>query len=219
MRRHHHRTTAPRDREEQPHDPVGRHGIEVSRRFVGQQQAGLVEQGAGDHQALLLSARKLERHFVVLGFQPDQLQYFVDTASDFRFGSPACGPHHVVEVLEHVAVGQQLIVLEDDADLPAQIGYLPAAQFPQIETHDAPFADQELDIRIQCFQQGTLPAPHAADQIDELALFDREVDLRKYQLARAHQPFGRLPAERIFGMIDRDVPQLDNAFSAHKQLP
>ncbi len=85
-------------------------GSRFSRRFVGQQQAGLVEQGAGDHQALLLSARKFERHLVVLGFQPDQLQYFVDTASDFRFGSPACGPHHVVEVLEHVAVGQQLIV-------------------------------------------------------------------------------------------------------------
>ncbi len=44
---------------EEVHDFVGSLGVEVTRGFVGQQDAGIVDQSAGDSHALPLSARKL----------------------------------------------------------------------------------------------------------------------------------------------------------------
>ena len=39
------------------HDAVSRHGVEVARRLIGQQQSRRVEQGACDDQTLLLATR------------------------------------------------------------------------------------------------------------------------------------------------------------------
>ena len=46
---------------QQSHDGVGVDRVEVRRRLVGQQQRGLADEGAGECDALLLSAGKASR--------------------------------------------------------------------------------------------------------------------------------------------------------------
>lgn len=83
VRGHDYGATLTSDFLEQPNDAFGRQRIEVAGRFVGQKQAGTVQQGAGDDQTLLFAAGKLERHLVAFGFQRYDLEYLVDPLADF----------------------------------------------------------------------------------------------------------------------------------------
>ena len=67
VRRHHHGAALRGDLLEQLHDAVGRYRVEVARGLVGQQHLRVVQQGAGDHQPLVLAAREFEGHLLALG--------------------------------------------------------------------------------------------------------------------------------------------------------
>ena len=58
VRGHDYGATLTSDFLEQPNDAFGRQRIEVAGRFVGQKQAGTVQQGAGDGDALLSTSQK-----------------------------------------------------------------------------------------------------------------------------------------------------------------
>ena len=58
---------------EQRQDLLGRHRIEVARRFVGQDEVRIVHQAAGDGHALLLAAGKLRRPVQQPVAQADQV--------------------------------------------------------------------------------------------------------------------------------------------------
>ena len=61
---------------------------------------------------------------------------------------PARGLHHVVKIHKDVAVGEQLVVLEDDADAAAQVGDVLAAQAAQVEARDISLSGKELHLGI-----------------------------------------------------------------------
>ena len=121
VRGHHHGAAAAGDLLEKLHDALGRHGVEVACRFVGQQHLRVVQDRAGDDQPLLLAPREFERHFVAFGPEVYELEHLVDPLPDLVFALPSRGFHHVIEVHEDVAVGEQLVVLEYDADPAAEV--------------------------------------------------------------------------------------------------
>ena len=212
VRRHHHGAALRGDLLEQLHDAVGRHRVEIARGFVGQQYLRFVQQGAGDHQALLFAAREFERHLVALGAESHQPQHSVDALADLLFALPARGLHHIIEVHEDVAVGEQLVVLKDDADTAAQVGDVPEAQAAQVEPGDVPLAREQLHFGIEGFEQGAFSASDATDQVYELARGDREVDFRKDHFALSQEFLFRTAAEWIVGVVNRRVAESDNIF-------
>ena len=105
---------------EQLHDPDRGDRVEVSARLVGQQQRRVVDEGAGDGDALLLAAGELVGVAVELGREADQAQRLRHLLADFG----AAGADHLQRVGDVVvdgAVGEELEVLEDGADVAAQL--------------------------------------------------------------------------------------------------
>ena len=148
MRGHHHGAAPRGDLPEELHDAVGRHRIEVARGLVGQEHLRVVEQRPGDDQTLLLAAREFERHLVALRRELHHVEHLLDALADLRLVAPPGGPEHVVQVEEGVAVGEQLVVLEDDADAAAQVGDVLAAQAAQVEARDISLSGKELHLGI-----------------------------------------------------------------------
>ena len=100
---------------EQLHDPDRGLGVEVSGRLVGEQQRRVVDEGARDRDALLLSAGELVGVVVDLRLEADEADDLRHLAADLG----ARGADHlqgVGDVVVDRAVGQQLEVLEDGAD-------------------------------------------------------------------------------------------------------
>ena len=85
--------------------------------------------------------------------QADQLHHLVGAAAHIDLIFPTRRLHHEVEILEYVAIVQQLIILEYDTDLTAQMRDILAAQFTQVETRDATLARQERHLGIQRLQK------------------------------------------------------------------
>ena len=105
---------------EQLHDPDRGDRVEVARGLVGEQQRRVVDEGAGDRDALLLAAGELVGVAVELGREADEAQGLRHLLADFG----AAGADHLQRVGDVVvdgAVGQQLEVLEDGADVAPQL--------------------------------------------------------------------------------------------------
>ena len=77
---------------QQLHDMMGGFHIQVACRLVRYDYFRLVEQGAGDSDALLLAARKLVGHLVQLLHEPYFAQHFLYALGDFLFVFPARSP-------------------------------------------------------------------------------------------------------------------------------
>ena len=80
--------------------------VEIAGRLVGENQPGLVEQGAGNDYALLLATRKLVRHLVTLVVHPHLLEHLLDAVVDFHFVAPAGGFEHEAQIVVDGAVGE-----------------------------------------------------------------------------------------------------------------
>jgi hypothetical protein len=98
------------------HDPDGRLGVQVARRLVGEQERRVVDERAGDRDALLLAARQLVGIGVQLRGQPRQAQDVGDLRADV-LARVARDLQRVGDVVVHRAVGQELEVLEDHAEV------------------------------------------------------------------------------------------------------
>src|ERR1035437_4741207 len=99
------------------HDFVRIAGVEVAGRFVGEQQAGRVDQGARDRHPLLLAARELARGVALAVAQAEQLERRtrpLDTRAGTRW--PGGGvEQRQRNVLERAGAGQKIEALEDEA--------------------------------------------------------------------------------------------------------
>ena len=124
---HQHGGAGPVDPVEQPHDALAGGGVEVAGRLVGQQDQRPVDEGPGDRHPLLLAAGQLVGQVVALLGQADQVEDLGHL-----------GAHHVLGPADHLEgerhvlvdrlVGQQPEVLEDAADVAAQVGHPPLGQ-------------------------------------------------------------------------------------------
>ena len=149
--------------------------VEVAAGLVGEQQRRVVDEGAGDRDALLLAAGELVGVAVQLGREADQAQRLRHLGADLG----AAGADHLQRVGDVVvdgAVGQQLEVLEDGADVAPQLRDLLLRQGADVAAGDADRAVGGRLVADQRLDQGRLAAAGRADEEDELAAVDRQRD-------------------------------------------
>jgi hypothetical protein len=84
---------------EQLHQTLGLGVVEVAGRFVGKEQAGAVDNGSGDGDALLLAAGQLGWAGVGLFGKANPAEHFADVGADLALGAAgdAEGQRDVVE--------------------------------------------------------------------------------------------------------------------------
>ena len=155
------------DAVDQLHDPDRGLGIEVARRLVGQQQRRVVHERPRDRDALLLAAGQLGRQVVELGRQADHAQDVRHLAADLL---AALADHlkRVGDVVVDRAVRQQLVVLEDRADVAAQVGHARARDVVELLARDRDLALRGLELLHEQPDAGRLAAAGGADEEDEL---------------------------------------------------
>src|SRR3954464_8887995 len=153
---------------EQLHDPDRGDRVEVSARLVGQQQRRVVDEGAGDGDALLLATGELVGVAVELGRQADQAQGLRHLLANFG----AAGADHlqgIGDVVVDRAVGQQLEVLEDGADVAPQLRDLLLRQLADVAAGDLDRALAGGELANQHLDQRRLAAAGGPYEEDELA--------------------------------------------------
>src|SRR5258708_37636657 len=135
VRGHHHRGAALVDLEQQLQDlPRGR-WVKVPGGLIGDEDLGVLAEGAGDRDALLLAARELVREFSLRALEAHD-------AEDLLHLGPGQPVHSAgnaeaeLDVLENRHFGQQLVVLEHYADLAPKERQGPGAQAAQPLGHD-----------------------------------------------------------------------------------
>ena len=141
-----------------------------------------MDQGTGDRGPLLLTAGERRRQLVRLRAKADHGERPVDCRSD----PPARRPGHLERerhVLADRARRQELEVLEDDADLAAQLGHLPArhaGEIPAVEDHLAARGELVPDEQLE---EGGLAGAGRPDEEHELPLAQAQVDVVEGGLA------------------------------------
>ena len=162
-----------------PHD--GEHfadhlRVERACRLVEQQRFRLHGQGAGDGYALLLAAGELGRAGVYILRHADGFQVFHGGGARLL---PAAAEHldrAYGAVLQDVEVVEQIELLEHHAELCAVFGACHAAAgdvLPVVQDRAARSVLQKVDAA----EHGGFTRPARADDADDLALFDAEVDI------------------------------------------
>ena len=108
-----------------------------------------------------------------------------------------------------------MVVLKNDAHAAAQAGNVAASQASQVETRDAPFARDELQVGIKDFQQRAFAAPDATDQVNEFPLAHLQIEVGEHQFAALHELAWRTTAERVVGVIDVYMAESDDGLLVH----
>ena len=165
---------------EQVHDlGLDRH-VEGRDRLVADDQRRVDREGAGDADALALTAAELVRVAVaVAAREPDRLQQLVDA-----LGSRLARRREAVDVerlgddLAHRLAGVEggVGILEDHRHLSPLAPHVTGRQLPQVPTLEQDPAGGRLDQANDGPSQRGLAAPGLADQTQGLAGPDREVD-------------------------------------------
>ena len=101
------------------HDLASGLGVQVSGGLIGQYQFGVVKQGAGYTDTLLLSARQIVRHLVTLGVHPYKSQDQENLLVNELLVLPSCRFEYKTQIIKNVAVCKQLEILENYAHLAA----------------------------------------------------------------------------------------------------
>ena len=163
------------DAAEQAHDAVGGLAVQVAGGLVGDDDLGLVEEGAGDGDALLFAAGELVRHLVGLAAHAYVIQHFRDALADGLAVFPAGGPEDEIEVVLDAAVRQQLEVLEHDAEFAAEVGDVLVADAFEGIAADFAFALFQDILGDHGPDERSLAGADLADDVDEVAGTDFHV--------------------------------------------
>ena len=178
VRRHHDRRPGAVDPVEQLHDPDRGVGVEVPGRLVADQKRRVVDDGARDRDALLLTARELVGKRGHLVREPDEVEHLGHLAAD-RAAAFALHLQRVGDVLGRRTVREQLEVLEDAADVAAQVRHLRALEARQVAAADDDLARGRLDLLQHEPDHRRLARAGGPDDEDEVALLDHERDVRQ----------------------------------------
>ncbi|MBS1185981.1 MAG: hypothetical protein H6R09_1582 [Proteobacteria bacterium] len=163
---------------EHGHDVCGVAGVEVAGGFVGQQQGRAADQRAGNAQALLLASRQADRIGFFTMQQPDLVDH--GTRAFQRIAALEAGDierqHHI---FDHVAVEQQLVVLEHQADVATQIRHGKMREAADILTVDRHHTAGGAFDGGDELEQGALSGTGMPGEEHQFAFFDRQVDRRQ----------------------------------------
>ena len=146
------------------------HLVERAERLVHKEQSGREGQRAGDCDTLLHAARELPRMVLPEPLKLDELEHLVDARLPLR-SVPAGELERQRDVLRHRPPLVEHGVLEDDAVVvvaPRLTG--------RLAVH-LDVAARRLDQVADDPQQRRLAAPRRADERDELAVLDLELDV------------------------------------------
>ena len=117
--------------------------------------SGRLTNARGDGDPLLLAAGELGREAAGLLGQTDEVEHLRHLGAHHVTGAPD-DLHGEGDVLVDRLVGQQLEVLEDAADVPAQLGHLPVAQLGDVAAGHDDAAGRGLLLPEEEAQQGGL---------------------------------------------------------------
>jgi hypothetical protein len=148
--------------------------IECRKRLIEQQQAGRRGQGAGQGDALLLTARQLGRVFVGVLAQANQFQQFTYALVDGGLGQ-ALTAQAEGDVGVHAEIGEQRIGLKHDAEVALarrQQGNIPLA----LQQTAAALRFEAGDDA----QQGGLAAARGAKKAQQLTRLDIQVNIAQH---------------------------------------
>lgn len=101
---------------QQLHDDLGRDGIKVAHRLVGQQQSGLVDERPGDGDALHLTAGELVGEPIAIAVEVDPGKTLKRSGARIRGSSQL---ERQLDIFRRREGGKELEELEDEADLEA----------------------------------------------------------------------------------------------------
>ena len=192
---HHDDGAAGVDVAEQLEHPAGGALVEVAGGLVGQEDRGIVHQGAGDGDPLLLAAGKLAGIGPGLAGESHLGQYPGHPGGDGV--APRAGH---LQREGHVLLGrpvfQQPEVLEDDAEPAAQLGYFVHPQVAHVVARDPDLARGWLLLGEEQLHDGGLAGAGMAGEKYELTLPDPEGDV--------------LEGERTVGIRLVDVGEADH---------
>ena len=163
---------------QQAHDLQGPGGVQIPRGLVGDDGAGVVQQGPGDGHPLLLAAGELRGQAAALVGQAHQVQAVGDALFDLLGPGPH-RPHGEDHVVVDALVLDEAEILEDDPHRPPQQGDLPLLDVPQgeaVDHHPAlgglHLADEDLDHRALSAARGA----HHKDELPVLYLHRQPVE-------------------------------------------
>lgn len=114
----------------------GGSGVEVACGFIGQQQRGLLQQCPAHGDSLSFAAGKLSGSLMCTVSQPDSFNQLQGSFPQVSVGGKTgeCGEE---DIFEDAALGQQLVILEDEADvLVAEGGQVAGGQSPGVLAED-----------------------------------------------------------------------------------
>ena len=151
-------------------------GIEIARRLVAEQNLRIVDQRARDRRALLLAAGELAGIHAALVREPDQVEHARNLTHDVA-GVRAGDLQRERHVLPDGLVGEQFEVLKDDAEVAAQCRNAAAAQAVDADAVDGDVTGGRDHLAIQQAKQTGFSGSGMADEEDEVALSDFEIDV------------------------------------------
>jgi hypothetical protein len=158
---------------QQVHDLVGELRIEISGRFVGEQDRGTVYHGARDTHTLPLAGGEFDGMAFLLGKQSHLIEGRAHATPGLQM-THAAYHQRQRHVVEHGALGEQLMVLEDHADLAAEKGNAPARQARQVALVDNDLTARRAFREQQQADQRAFPRAGMANQEGHLALVQRK---------------------------------------------
>jgi hypothetical protein len=193
---------------QQLHDPDRGLGVEVAGRLVGQQQRRVVDERARDADALLLAARQLVGEAVELQRQSGQGQDVGHLGADL-LAMRAGDLERIGDVVVDRAVGQQLEVLEDDAEVAAVVRHLFAVDLAQVASSDTDRPARRLEFLEEQPHDGRFARPGLPDEEHKFAPRHGERDVVQPDIARfvglvdpAELDYGRGTVPRRSGALE-----------------
>ena len=162
---------------EEFHDAVRSLGVQIAGGFVGQNDLGPVEDGAGDRDSLLLASGKLVGHFVAFSLHSHLRERFFYAFFGGGALLPAGRGKDELKVVVDVSVRQEHEVLEHHAALSAEHGDVSCADVVHSESADVACAFLKGIVGYEGFDDGGFPGTDSAHYVDEIAGVDVHVHI------------------------------------------
>ena len=189
------RTLFPRQRLHAVDDLAPGGLVERRRGLVGQHDRGVADQRARDRDALALAARQLVGALVDVRAEADRLEHRLGPPAQLGPRMAPGGPQAELDVLRRGERGQQVVLLEDEADAAAHLlegGLVRTAQFL---AEDADAARLRGAQRADQREQRRLARARRPGDDDDLARRDRRRHVE--QDLAAQRAFAVVVVERL----------------------
>src|SRR5262245_37540584 len=166
---------------EQLHDVAPLIRVEVPRGLVGEDQLRLRDDGARDAHELLLAARELARIEVLLADDLEAIENVGHGALPLRAADVAIGERHL-EVLGHGEVVEEVIALEDEADVPlAHLQPILGLQLVDLLGQEVVLARPRVIVHAEHVEERRFPRSRRTHDRDEVAFLHLEIDASQHE--------------------------------------